>query len=98
MKRYGLLSFSLLMLLAGAFYAAAPVTFTTTTPTTVAMAPSVPAFAPSSNLLSFAIFGAGDNANSNSTSIGKNVEVSGLVGGNRSVQIRAGSNVVGLRS
>ena len=50
-------------------------------------------------IVSYAIFGAGDNADGNTTSVGHNVNiVGGLIGGNRKVVIRGGSNAVGIRS
>jgi hypothetical protein len=54
---------------------------------------------PDPAILDYVVFGAGDHANGNSTTIGNKVNVSGgLVGGNRKVHIRAGSNTVGIRA
>jgi predicted acyltransferase (DUF342 family) len=54
---------------------------------------------PDPAILDYAVFGAGDHANGNSTTLGNKVNVSGgLVGGNRKVHIRAGSNAVGIRA
>ena len=50
-------------------------------------------------ILDFAVFGAGNRSNRNSTTIGRDVEVSGgLVGSNRKVVLRAASNVTGIRA
>lgn len=54
---------------------------------------------PDPAVLDFAVFGAGDGANGNTTSMGRDVTVvGGMVGGNRKIQVRGGSNVTGIRS
>jgi len=46
----------------------------------------------------FCIFGAGDDANNNTTNIGGSATVKGLVGSNRTVTMTSGSNAEGIRA